>query len=152
MDIQALLAQLQGMGLVGQSADFSDLYNLSSEQISGGLGSLYDVQGLESGMFSPFSKQLLSATKPGQYTGMIESQGASILDELSSSLGGQAARQAAGGFAGGSGFQQFKGGAKDVFGQKMTGVLQQAGEQRAKAMGSLGDVIGQWKKTAQEFA
>ena len=152
MDVQALLAQLQGMGLLGESAQFEDLYNLTSEQISGGLGSLYDVQGLESGMFSPFSKQLLSATKPGAYTPMIESQGASILDELSTSLGGQAAKQAAGGFAGGSGFQQFQSGAKDVYGQKMTGVLGQVGEQRAKAMGSLGDVIGQWKTTAQEFA
>ena len=152
MDIQALLAQLQGMNLLGESAQFGDLYNLTGEQIAGGLGSLYDAQGLEAGMFSPFSKQLLSATKPGAYTGMIESQGASILDELSTSLGGQAAKQAAGGFAGGSGFQQFQSGAKDVYGQKMTGVLGQVGEQRAKAMGSLGDVIGQWKKTAQEFA
>ena len=152
MDIQALLAQLKGMGLVGESAGFQDLYNLSGEQIAGSLGSLYDAQGLEGGMFNPFSKQALQATKPGAYTGMIESQGASILDQLSTSLGGQAARQAAGGFAGGSGFRQQQSGAKDVFGQKMTGVLQQAGQQRAQAMGSLGDVIGQWKKTAQEFA
>ena len=83
---------------------------------------------------------------------MIESQGASILDELSSSLGGQAARQAAGGFAGGGGFRQQQSGARDVYGQKMTGVLQQAGQQRAQAMGSIGDAIGQWKKTAQEMA
>ena len=152
MDIQALLAQLQGMNLLGESAQFGDLYNLTGEQIAGGLGSLYDAQGLEAGMFSPFSKQLLSATKPGMYTGMIESQGASILDDLSTSLGGQAARQAAGGFAGGSGFQQQQSGVRDVYGQKMSGVLQQAGQQRAQAMGSLGDVIGQWKKTAQEFA
>ena len=152
MDIQALLAQLQGMGLVGQSANFGDLYNLTGEQIAGSLGSLYNVDGLEAGMFSPFSKQLLSATKPGMYTGMIESQGASILDDLSTSLGGQAARQAAGGFAGGGGFRKQQSGARDVYGQKMSGVLQQAGQQRAQAMGSLGDVIGQWKKTAQEFA
>ena len=152
MDIQALLAQLQGMGLVGQSANFKDLYNLTGEQIAGSLGSLYNVEGLEAGMFSPFSKQLLSATKPGMYTGMIESQGASILDDLSTSLGGQAARQAAGGFAGGSGFQQQQSGVRDVYGQKMSGVLQQAGQQRAQAMGSLSDAIGQWKKTAQEFA
>ena len=152
MDIQALLAQLQGMGLVGESAGFQDLYNLTGEQIAGGLGSLYDAQGLEAGMFSPFSKQLLSATKPGAYTGMIESQGASILDDLSTSLGGQAARQAAGGFAGGGGFKQQQSGARDVYGQKMSGVLQQAGQQRAQAMGSLSDAIGQWKKTAQEFA
>jgi|TARA_R100000458_G_C8261933_1_gene237357 hypothetical protein len=152
MDIQALLAQLQGMGLVGQSANFGDLYNLTGEQIAGSLGSLYNVDGLEAGMFSPFSKQLLSATKPGMYTGMIESQGASILDDLSTSLGGQAARQAAGGFAGGGGFRQQQSGARDVYGQKMSGVLQQAGQQRAQAMGSLSDAIGQWKKTAQEFA
>ena len=152
MDIQALLEQLKGMGLVGEFAGFEDLYNLTSEQISGGLGTLYGIEGLESGMFNPFSKQLLSAAKPGQYTGMIESQGASILDELSSSLGGQAARQAAGGFAGGSGFQQQQSGVRDVYGQKMSGVLQQAGQQRAQAMGSIGDAIGQWKKTAQEMA
>ena len=152
MDIQALLAQLQGMGVLGESAGFQDLYNLSGEQIAGSLGSLYNVEGLEAGMFSPFSKQLLSATKPGMYTGMIESQGASILDDLSTSLGGQAARQAAGGFAGGSGFQQQQSGVRDVYGQKMSGVLQQAGQQRAQAMGSLSDAIGQWKKTAQEFA
>jgi len=152
MDIQALLAQLQGMNLLGESAGFQDLYNLTGEQIAGGLGSLYDAQGLEAGMFSPFSKQLLSATKPGAYTGMIESQGASILDDLSTSLGGQAARQAAGGFAGGGGFKQQQSGARDVYGQKMSGVLQQAGQQRAQAMGSLSDAIGQWKKTAQEFA
>ena len=152
MDIQALLAQLQGMNLLGESAQFGDLYNLTGEQIAGGLGSLYDDQGLEAGMFSPFSKQLLSATKPGMYTGMIESEGASILDELSTSLGGQAARQAAGGFAGGGGFRQQQSGARDVYGQKMSGVLQQAGQQRAQAMGSLADAIGQWKKTAQEFA
>ena len=152
MDIQALLTQLQGMGVLGESAGFQDLYNLSGEQIAGSLGSLYNVEGLEAGMFSPFSKQLLSATKPGMYTGMIESQGASILDDLSTSLGGQAARQAAGGFAGGSGFQQQQSGVRDVYGQKMSGVLQQAGQQRAQAMGSLSDAIGQWKKTAQEFA
>ena len=152
MDIQALLAQLKGMGLVGEFAGFEDLYNLTSEQISGGLGTLYGIEGLESGMFNPLSKQLLTAAKPGQYTGMIESQGASILDELSSSLGGQAARQAAGGFAGGGGFRQQQSGARDVYGQKMTGVLQQAGQQRAQAMGSVADAIGQWKKTAQEMA
>ena len=99
--IQDILAQLQGMGLVGENAGFEDLYGLTAENISGGVGQLYGAQGLEAGMFSPFSKQLLSATKPGAYTPMIESQGASILDELSSSMGGQAARQAAGGFAGG---------------------------------------------------
>ena len=45
MDIQALLAQLQGMNLLGESAQFGDLYNLTGEQIAGGLGSLYDSNG-----------------------------------------------------------------------------------------------------------
>jgi len=152
MDIQALLAQLQGMGLLGESAQFEDLYNLTSEQISGGLGSLYGVGGLESGMFSPFSKQLLNLAKPGAYTPMIESEGASILDELSSLLSGGAATKAAGGFAGGSGFKQFQSGAKDVYGQKMVGVLGQAGEQRGKAMENIGNIISDWKKTALQFA
>ena len=152
MDIQALLNQLQGMGLLGEAQGFGDVYGLTSEQISGQLGSLYGTSGMDPGMFSPFSKQLLQAVKPQTYTPFIESKGASILDELSRSLGGQKARKAAGGFAGGGGYQQFAGGAKDIYGQKMTDVLGQAGESRAKALGSLGDVIGQWKKTAQEFA
>ena len=147
MDIQALLAQLQGMGVLGQSAGFQDLYNLTGEQIAGGLGSLYDAQGLEAGMFSPFSKQLLSATKPGAYTGMIESQGASILDDLSTSLGGQAARQAAGGFAGGGGFKQQQSGARDVYGKGMSDVLAKAGTQRMQGLQNVQDIINQWRET-----
>ena len=41
MDIQALLNQLQGMGLLGEAQGFGDVYGLTSEQISGQLGSLY---------------------------------------------------------------------------------------------------------------
>jgi len=152
MDIQTLIQQLQGMGLLGKSANFGDLSDITPGQISGGLGSLYGVGGLESGMFSPFSKQLLNLAKPGAYTPMIESEGASILDELSSLLSGGAATKAAGGFAGGSGFKQFQSGAKDVYGQKMVGVLGQAGEQRGKAMENIGNIISDWKKTALQFA
>jgi hypothetical protein len=152
MDLQSLINQLQGMGLLGEAQGFGDIYNITPEQISGQLGALYDTAGMEAGMFSPFSKQLLTSVKPQTYTPFIESKGATILDELSKSLGGQKATKAAGGFAGGGGYGKFASGARDVYGQKMTDVLGQAGESRAKALGSLGDVIGTWKKTAQEFA
>ena len=151
MDIQTLIQQLQGMGLLGKSANFGDLSDITPGQISGGLGSLYGVGGLESGMFSPFSKQLLNLAKPGAYTPMIESEGASILDELSSLLSGGAATKAAGGFAGGSGFKQFQSGAKDVYGQGMQNTLTQAVGAKTQSIGTIQDIINQWQQTAQSF-
>ena len=42
-------------------------------------------------------------------------------------------------------------GAKDVYGKGMSDTLMQVGQQRSQALGSLTDVVNQWRQTAAEL-
>jgi hypothetical protein len=152
MNFQQILEQLQGMGITGEYTGWGDLSGITGEQIAGGVGSTYDVEGLEGSMFPGLSNQLLQATKGSTYSPFIEAQSGSLLSDLSTGLGGQKATQAAGGFAGSGGQKSYMQGAKDVFGKGMSDVISQTGQQRSQAFGELQNMITGWKKTGQEFA
>ena len=152
MNFQQILEQLQGMGITGEYTGWGDLSGITGEQIAGGIGSTYDVQGLEGSMFPGLTNQLLQATKGSTYSPFIQAQSGSLLSDLSTQLGGQKATQAAGGFAGSGGAQTYMQGAKDVYGKGMADVVSQTGQQRSQAFGELQNMINQWKKTGQEFA
>ena len=64
---------------------------------------------------------------------------------------GQRAAQAAGGFAGSGQQQQFAGEIRDVYGKGMTDILTSTGQQRAKALGSVQDLINQWQSQALQI-
>lgn len=152
MNYQDIVNQLQGLGIAGEGTAFSSLGNITPEQIVQGLASTYNVAGLEAGMFPTMSPQLLRGTKASTYSPFIQSQSQDLLSNLALSLGGQKAKQAAGGFAGSGGAQSYAAGVKDVYGKGMSDVLSNIGQQRSTAFGELQNMINQYKKTAQEFA
>jgi hypothetical protein len=152
MNYQDIVNQLQGLGIAGEGTGFSSLANISAEDIMQGLSGTYNVAGLEAGMFPQMSQQLLQGTKASTYSPFIQSQSQDLLSNLAMSLGGQKAKQAAGGFAGSGGTQSYMAGAKDVYGKGMSDVLSNVGQQRSQAFGELQSMINQYKKTAQEFA
>ena len=152
MSYQDIVNQLQGLGIAGEGTAFSSIGGITPQQIVQGLSSTYNVAGLEEGMFPGLSQQLIKGTKASTYSPFVQSQSQNLLSDLSMSLGGQKAKQAAGGFAGGSGMQSYMRGAKDVYGKGMSDVLSNVGQQRSSAFGELQNMINQYKKTAQEFA
>ena len=152
MNFQQILEQLQGMGIGGEYTGWGDLSSITGEQIAGGIGSTYGVEGLEGSMFPGLTNQLLQATKGSTYSPFIQAQSGSLLSDLSTQIGGQKAAQAAGGFAGSGAQKSYMQGAKDVYGKGMSDVISQTGQQRSQAFGELQNMINQWKKTGQEFA
>ena len=100
-----IVNQLQGLGIAGEGTGFSSLANISAEDIMQGLSGTYNVAGLEAGMFPQMSQQLLQGTKASTYSPFIQSQSQDLLSNLAMSLGGQKAKQAAGGFDGSGGTQ-----------------------------------------------
>ena len=65
--------------------------------------------------------------------------------------GGQKGFQASGGFAESGQQQQYAGGIKDVYGKGMTDVLTQTGQQRAKSLSEIQNMINQWQSQASKI-
>ena len=86
------------------------------------------------------------------YSPQLQAKGQSLLSGLRSGLGGQKAKQVAGGFAGSGGQSQFQSGIKDVYGREMTGAITDVSQQRMQGLGNISDIINQWKQTGQRIA
>ena len=147
--IDDITQQLQGMGLDLQGG-FSGITGLDPTQISGALQSQYGLTAsqLPTSLFQPISQDLLRGAMPGTYTPQIEAAGSTLLDKFLQSISGVAGRQASGGFAGSGQEQSYLGQAKDVYGKGMTDVLTQTGQQRAKSLSQIQDLINQWQSQA----
>ena len=146
MSIQQLLAQLQGMGLQGG-------FGASQGDIATQLTSQYGLEGtpLTGQMFQGINPELLKSASIGAYSPLFQQKQSSLMPGLMSQLGGQQAKKAFGGFAGSGGAQMQQPQAKDVYGQGMGDVLGQAMGAKTQSLGTIQDVIDQWRQTAQSF-
>tara|TARA_R110000824_G_scaffold39794_6_gene119956 strand:- start:626 stop:1105 length:480 start_codon:yes stop_codon:yes gene_type:complete len=153
---QSILDSLSS--IFGQGTSWGDMSGFTGGDISSQIASMYDLYDEETGenmldpsMFSTISPDMLRAASHKTYSPQIQAKGQSLLSGLYSGLGGQKARQAAGGFAGSSGFGKYQSGIKDVYGKEMTGAIAEAGQQRAQGLGNISDMISQWQETGQRF-
>ena len=151
--LQDILGQLTDMGITSQGTAYSDLSDIGAPQIASGLQSYFDLEGedLPAHMFQGISSDLLQAGLGKTYSPMLEASGGSLLSKLQGQMGGKEAREAYGGFAGSGGQRQFATGAKDVYGKGMADVLSRTGEQRAKGLQGIQDVINQWRESAMKI-
>lgn len=147
--IQDILSQLQQMGIGGVSS-YGGLSQLTPEMIQSGLSSEYGIASgdLPSAMFPGISQEMLAGGRASTYSPMIEATGASLLGGLTKEMGGQAGRQAAGGFAGSGQQSQYTQQARDVYGKGMTDILAQSSQQRGQSLSSIQDLINQWRTSA----
>ena len=151
--LQDILGQLTEMGITSEGTAYSDLSDVSPSQISSGLQSYFDLGGedLPAHMFQGISSDLLQAGLGKTYSPMVEASGSSLLSKLQGQMGGKEAKQAYGGFAGSGGQQQFATGAKDVYGKGMADVLSKTGEQRARGLQGIQDIVNQWRYSAMKI-
>ena len=151
--LQDILSQLLEMGITSKGTGYSDLSDVSPSQISSGLQSYFDLEGdeLPAHMFQGISSDLLQAGMGKTYSPTLEASGGSLLSKLQGQMGGKEARQAYGGFAGGVGQKRFATGARDVYGKGMADVLTSTGEQRAKGLQGIQDIVNQWRESAMKI-
>ena len=71
--------------------------------------------------------------------------------DLLSTLQGGDVKKAYGGFAGSGGALQITKQAKDVYGKGMQDVLTQASGAKTHSLGTIQNIIDQWRSTAQSF-
>ena len=147
MSIQQLLAQLSGMGLGAQG------FGASGEDIATQLTGQYGLEGtpLTGEMFQSISPELLKGASMGAYSPLLQQKQSSLMPGLMSQLGGQKAKKAFGGFAGSGGAQMQQQQAKDVYGKGMQDVLTQASGAKTHSLGTIQNIIDQWRSTAQSF-
>ena len=148
---QSILDSLQNMGFGGLG--WNQLSGLSPDQISNVFQQEYGLteEDIPSAMFQSISPEMLQGASYSTYAPQIQAQGQSMLPSLYKSLGGQAASQAAGGFAGSSSFGKQQEGARDVYGKTMTDVLTNVRGQQSQGIGMISDLINQWHSTAQRI-
>ena len=148
---QSILDSLQGMGFGPMG--FNQLSNLSPDQISSVFQQEYGLtdQDIPASMFQGISPEMLQGASYSTYAPQIQAQGQSMLPGLYKDLGGQAAQQAKGGFAGSSAFGKQQAGARDVYGKSMTDVLTNVRGQQSQGIGMISDLINQWHSTAQRI-
>ena len=102
-------------------------------------------------MFQPLSSDLIKGGLAGTYAPQVEATGSTLLSKMLTAGGGQKGFQASGGFAGSGQQQQYAGGIKDVYGKGMTDVLTQTGQQRAKSLSEIQNMINQWQSQASKI-
>ena len=148
---QSILDSLSS--IFGSGINWGDLSGFTGEDIASQIASTYDIEDedLPASMFSTISPEMLKAASYKTYAPQLQAKGQSLLSGLYSGLGGKKARQAAGGFAGSSGFGKYQSSVKDVYGKEMTGAIAEAGQQRAQGLGNISDIISQWQETRQRF-
>ena len=148
---QSILDSLQNMGFGPMG--FGQLSNLTPEQISSVFQQEYGLtdQDIPAAMFQGISPEMLQGASYSTYAPQIQAQGQSMLPGLYKSLGGQAAQQAAGGFAGTSAFGKQQAGARDVYGKSMTDVLTNVRGQQSQGIGLISDLINQWHTASQRI-
>ena len=148
---QSILDSLQNMGFGPMG--FGQLSNLTPEQISSVFQQEYGLtdQDIPAAMFQGISPEMLQGASYSTYAPQIQAQGQSMLPGLYKSLGGQAAQQAAGGFAGTSAFGKQQAGARDVYGKSMTDILTNVRGQQSQGIGLISDLINQWHTASQRI-
>jgi len=149
MTIQDIMAKLSGMGLATDT--FSDISNISQDDIWAALSGTYGDM-LQPSMFQQLSPFMAQRAYGKTYSPLMQSQGSTLLGDLSAQLGGQKGKQAAGGFAGSGQLGQFTKQAKDVYGRGMTDVLGQRAAGTQQGLQSIYDVIQSWETAAQELS
>ena len=113
---QSILDSLQS--IFGGNVQWGDLSGFTGQDIASQFAGAYDLdpEDLSASMFQTLSPQMLSAGAYKTYAPQLQAKGQSLLSGLYGGMGGQKAKQSAGGFAGSSGFGQYAGGVKDVYG------------------------------------
>ena len=155
--MQEIIQALQNIpGLFPEGANWQAAGQLDPQNIANALMEEFDFYGEEDeelpmlapNLFKPIEKTSLQQLLGKTYTPLIETTSKPLLAELVSKMDSTKATKAAGGFAGSGGWKDYTAGAKDVYGQKMTGVLGQVGESKATAKASILDLINSWRQTA----
>tara|TARA_Y100001963_G_C6600682_1_gene362356 strand:+ start:234 stop:707 length:474 start_codon:yes stop_codon:yes gene_type:complete len=150
--IDDIMEQLSGMGF-GEGIQYSDISQLSPEDISGTLRSFYGLEpeDVPAHMFQGISEDLLQQGLASTYSPQVQARGSSLAGQLASTIGGQKGQQAFGGFAGSGQAQKFGAQARDVYGKGMSEVLAQTGQQQMKGLTGIQDMINQWRDTAMRI-
>ena len=132
----------------------SILDSITGEDIASRIAATYGLEqeDLPAAMFQTISPEMLAGGMYQTYSPQLQAKGQSLLSGLRSGLGGQKAKQVAGGFAGSGGQSQFQSGIKDVYGREMTGAITDVSQQRMQGLGNISDIINQWKQTGQRIA
>tara|TARA_R110001583_G_scaffold87517_9_gene228211 strand:+ start:281 stop:745 length:465 start_codon:yes stop_codon:yes gene_type:complete len=134
--------------------EYGDISGITGEDIASRIAATYGLEqeDLPAAMFQTISPEMLAGGMYQTYSPQLQAKGQSLLSGLRSGLGGQKAKQAAGGFAGSGGQSQFQSGIKDVYGREMTGAITDVSQQRMQGLGNISDIINQWKQTGQRIA
>ena len=149
---QSILDMLSSMGF--GDMNWSNLSSLNPENIAGTLRSHFNIEDekdLPLTLFQGITPEMMKGASYSTYAPQITAAGQGMLPDLYKSLGGQKASQAAGGFAGSSGFQAQQRGARDVYGKEMSNVLSNVGQQHSQGINLISDLIGGWSKAAQSI-
>ena len=153
--LQDILTQLGGMGFTsgGQDPTYQGLSEFDQGQISSNLQSFFGLSQsqLPPHLFQGISSDLLQQGVGKTYSPQIQAGGQSLLGGLTSTVGGQKGQQAYGGFAGSGQATQFGQQARDVYGKGMSDVLAQTGQQQARGLTGVQDIINQWRETAMKI-
>ena len=149
--LQDILSQLEGFGFGGM--DFLDIADLDASGISHKLRTKFGLGGedLPSHLFQPISQDILASGLAKTYSPQVEAHGQSLLGDLQSTLSGEKGKKAMGGFAGSGQQKRFSTAARDVYGKGMVGVLSDVGQQQAKGLSNVQDVINKWRETAMRI-
>ena len=147
---QSILDSLSNLNYQG---GWSGLGNLGQDEISQMFASHYelDPEDIPSSLFQSITPEMLQSASYSTYSPQIQAHGQSMLPQLYKQLGGQVAKQAAGGFAGSGGFGKQQAGAKDVYGKSLTDTLTNVQQQQSQGIGGISDLIGQWHQAAQRI-
>ena len=137
----------------GRPLEWEELAGLTPGNIASQYARYFDIEekDLSPAMFPTITPEQIRATQYTTYRPQIEAKGGALLTDLQKQLSGKSGMQAFGGFAGSGQSQQFTEGAKDVYGQGMSGILATSGQQRAQGLQSVQDVINQWVETASDI-
>ena len=136
--IDDIMQQLSNLG-INPEGGFSGIAGISPQQVAQQLQSQYGLSSeqLPTSLFQPISADLLRGGMASTYSPQIEATGGSLLQKMLKLGTGQQ--------------QQFASGIKDVYGKGMTDVLTQTGQQRAKSLSSIQDLINAWQSQALQI-
>lgn len=151
--IQQLLNQLSGMGF-GDTLNFSGLSNIGQHTIMNEMEDMFGLaEGfLTPGMFQTIDPVLLAGSMQKTYKPMIEANIAGLQSKLSQAMGGAAASQASGGFAGTGAYDKYAQQAKDVYGMGATEIFKDIGQQKQSSIQAIADIFQDWQTQASEIA
>ena len=148
---QSILDSLANVGF--QGLNWAGLGNLNQDEISQIFASHYDLnpEDIPSSLFQKITPEMLQSASYSTYSPQIQAQGQSMLPQLYEQLGGQVAKQAAGGFAGSGSFGKQQSSARDVYGKSLTDTLTNVQQQQSRGIGGISDLISQWHEAAQRI-